>query len=104
MEIETLQALEGIRAVVRRVEDALTSTREELKSHALMLFETLRDDIRVVAEGVVALDSKVNSMGMKVSGLDTKVASLDTKVASLDTKMVSLDAKVESLGSKIAKS
>jgi len=62
-------------------EHSISAThREELKSYALMLFETLRDDIRIVAEGVVALDGKTSSIQATVVALDAKVASVDAKI------------------------
>lgn len=36
--------------------------RDELKQHTLVMFESLHDDIRLVAEGIVSLDAKVEAL------------------------------------------
>ena len=40
----------------------MTETRAESKTNAQVLFESLRDDIRMIAEGLVSLDRKVESI------------------------------------------
>jgi chromosome segregation ATPase len=102
MDIETFEAIETLRADVRRVEvtlsekidrsveasastlrvemgqvrtemasmreemssmrDGMSSMRDELKRHSEVLFESLRDDIRMIAEGLVTLDRRVESL------------------------------------------
>jgi chromosome segregation ATPase len=91
MDIETHEAIETLRADIRRVEETLGAridaqgnrldaveaslraemreiraemreTREELTRHSQVLFESLRDDIHVIADGLVSLDAKVESL------------------------------------------
>ena len=73
MDTDTSEAIETLRGDIRRVDSSLRSEigqlredmcsmRNELKRHAGMLFESLRDDIRIIAEGVVSLDAKVQSL------------------------------------------
>jgi hypothetical protein len=88
MELETAEALEGLRRDMRRLEPALSlrieqseqalsaklrETRDGLRAefrdglgenrrHADVLFESLRDDIRIVAEEVAALSAKVDGL------------------------------------------
>ena len=53
-------------ADIRRVETTLDARMRELnddtRRHADVIFESLRDDIRMVAEGVVALSAKVDAL------------------------------------------
>ena len=81
MDIETSEAIEALRTDLRRVETTLTvrivgvesrieasesslraemrQIREETRRHAEVLFESLHDDIRMIAEGLASLDAKV---------------------------------------------
>ena len=43
----------------------MSSQGSELRLHMEMLFESLRDDIRIIAEGVVAVDAKVEALRRK---------------------------------------
>ena len=80
MDIETAGVVEAIRvdithlkASVLRVETALgrvetslrsdmASTREELKRHTDIRFESLHDDIRILAEGFASLSARIDSL------------------------------------------
>ncbi len=88
MDVETAEAIDGVRSDIRRVERQLTDTetslrrdmrelgtalREEFRReiheaavetrrHVDILFESLRDDVRLVAEGLVTLDAKVDRL------------------------------------------
>ena len=84
MDIETSEAIEAVRADLRRVETTLTvrivgvessleaktgasesslraemcQIRHETRRHADVLFESLREDIRMIAEGLAAPDGR----------------------------------------------
>ncbi len=108
MDTDTSEAIEALRDDIRRGDSSVRSDvgqlredmftmRNDLKRHTEVLFESLRDDIRIIAEGVVSLDAKTRSLDTKVERLDAKVERLDMKVERLDAKIESVDAKVESL-------
>ena len=90
MDTDTSEAIETLRGDIRsgdaslrseigQLRDDMFSMRNELKRHAAALIESLHDDIRIIAEGVVSLDVKVQSLGTKVQSLDIKVEFMDTK-------------------------
>ena len=75
MDIETSEAIDVLRLDIRQVEATLDAKigqaesslltemreiREETKRHTDVLFETLRDEFRLVAEAIVALSAKVD--------------------------------------------
>lgn len=91
MDIETSAAIDTLRNDIRGVESSL-------RAHTSLLFESLRDDMRMIAEGVIAVSARVASMDSKLSAVDTRVGSLNVKVSVLDTKVGSLDTKVDALG------
>jgi hypothetical protein len=90
MDIEVVEAIESLRTDIGRVETSLraeigklraematksdvtnlraetrnelATVREELKRHTDMRFESLRDDIRMVAEGFAALSAKFDRL------------------------------------------
>ena len=73
MDIETAEAVETLRPDIHcvereviRVEASLSAKMRELndetKRHTDIRFESLHDDIRIIAEGVVALSVKVDSL------------------------------------------
>lgn len=80
MDIDTAEAVETLRTDIRQVrteihhvrievahvEQTLTAKMHELnddtKRHVNIQIESVRDDIRMVAEAVVALGSKVDSL------------------------------------------
>lgn len=89
MDIETFEAIGSLRGDIQRVETSLldeigklraetvtrvefkgeigtlrgemSAMREELKRHTDMRFESLRDDIRIVAEGFASLSAKIDA-------------------------------------------
>lgn len=92
MDIEVVEAIESLRTDIGRVETSLRSEiraeigklraemvtrgelrgeigslREELKRHSEVLFESLRDDIRIVAEGFASISAKIDSFRPPVS-------------------------------------
>jgi hypothetical protein len=56
----------------------------EAKRHTDVLVESVRDDIRIVAEAVATLVTKVDSLTLR---LETKVDSVTTKVDSLTRRL-----------------
>jgi hypothetical protein len=73
MDMETAEALDAIRGDIRRVETTLSTEIEELRHelrreilegrrHTKVLFENLRDDIRLVAEGLAVVSAKVDRL------------------------------------------
>jgi hypothetical protein len=49
---------EGVGARFDKVEASIEDLRDELKRHTSVLFESLRDDVRILAEGVAASNAK----------------------------------------------
>jgi hypothetical protein len=79
IDFEVVAAIESLRVDIGRVETSLqaeigklraematraemASMREELKRHTDVRFESLRDDIRIVAEGFAAMSAKIDSL------------------------------------------
>jgi hypothetical protein len=69
MDMETVEALDAIRGDIRRVETTLSAEIADLRREVLagrrhtdVLFETLRDDIRMVAEGLAVVSAKVDRL------------------------------------------
>ena len=58
-------------------------TAEEIKRHFDVVAESLKDEIKLVAEGHSILDRKMDGLDRKVEGLDRKVDGLDRKVDKL---------------------
>ena len=57
MDTETVDAIDTLRADIHRGDASLGTETRQLR----VVVESLRDDIRIVAEGVVALTAKVDS-------------------------------------------
>jgi len=73
MDMETAETLDAIRGEIRRVETTLSAEIDELRNallesaaagqrHTQVLFESLRDDIRLVAEGLAVVGAKVDRL------------------------------------------
>ena len=61
MDIDTSEAIETLRADLRQVEVTLSAKIDAMMRRSQVLYESLRDDIRMIAEGLVTLDRKVES-------------------------------------------
>lgn len=61
MDIDTSEAIETLRADLRQVEVTLSAKIDVMMRRSQVLYESLRDDIRMIAEGLVTLDRKVES-------------------------------------------
>jgi hypothetical protein len=68
MDIDTSEAINTLRAEVqtlradlRQVEVTLSAKIDVMMRRSQVLHESLRDDIRMIAEGLVTLDRKVES-------------------------------------------
>jgi hypothetical protein len=70
------------------VDDRLQTTTVEMRRHFEVVGESLRSDIRAVAEGVVFLSQRVDrgfaEQAGQVSGLDRRVLRLEVRVKSLE--------------------
>lgn len=88
----------------------LKGFKEEIIHQFHVSAEGLRDEVKLVAEGVAAVDEKIERtcqelkeeivnktqpIAQAVVALNGKVNVLDGKVASLDNKVTALDAKVD---------
>ncbi len=81
MDIETSEAIEGLRAEMAELRAEMAAVRAEMRTlrielraelgeglaesrrHSDILTESVRDDIRIVAEGLVSLMAKVDALG-----------------------------------------
>lgn len=72
MDTETIEAIESLRGDVHQVEARLTvridgldrrqeQGFEEIRRHFDVIAESLHDDIRMIAEGLVALSARVDA-------------------------------------------
>jgi hypothetical protein len=105
MDVETTEAINGLRgdmqrmdadmqrmdATVQGFEAALREGLAENRRFTQILAESLRDDIRIVAEGLVALDAKLDA---RIGSLEGKIDVLDVRTLALDAKVTALDARV----------
>lgn len=62
MDLETSEAIEGVRFDVGALRQELHDGLAENRRHFEVIVESLRDDIRMIAEGLVALDRKVEGL------------------------------------------
>lgn len=73
MDVETRSATDALRADIRDVDGLLSAElrrlRQEVRDEGMttrrhfdVVAESVRDDIRIIAEGLIALDSKVEAM------------------------------------------
>jgi hypothetical protein len=70
MDLETSNAIESLRAEMREMGDEITRTlraemrlmRDELSRNAAILTESVRDDIRIVADGLAAVSAKIDAL------------------------------------------
>ena len=53
MDIDTSEAIETLRADLRQVEVTLSAKIDVMMRRSQVLYESLRDDIRMIAEGLV---------------------------------------------------
>jgi hypothetical protein len=101
MDTDTSIAIDALRTDIRRVESTLGDGLEDARRHAQVVFENLRDDIRMIAEGVVSIDAKVGSMDVKLGSIEGKVASMDVRLGSVETTVASLDVRASSIETKV---
>jgi len=70
------------------VDDRLQTTTGEMRRHFEVVGESLRSDIRAVAEGVVLLGQRMDrgfvEQAGQVGGLDRRVLRLEVRVKSLE--------------------
>ena len=73
MDTETIEVIDGLRSDIHQVEGRLTARidrldegvdrrLEETRRHFDVIAESLRDDIRMIADGLVALVGKVDRL------------------------------------------
>jgi hypothetical protein len=61
MDVETAEAIATLGDRIDALLVALRSDCAEARRHAEMLFESLKDDIRILAEGFATLSAKLDS-------------------------------------------
>jgi hypothetical protein len=61
MDVETAEAIATLGDRIDALLVALRSDCAETRRHAEMLFESLKDDIRILAEGFATLSAKLDS-------------------------------------------
>ena len=85
MEIQTRRAIDGLRGDIGRVEtilraeigklrgevtalrDEVASVRSDVMRHTDIRFESLRDDIRLIADGFAFLSAKIDTIAPRSS-------------------------------------
>ena len=60
MDTETAEAIDTLRVDIASLRAEMHELHDDSKRHADVLNESLRDDIRMVAEAVVALGEKID--------------------------------------------
>ena len=74
---------------------------EQTRRHFDVVAESLKSEIRVIAEGHGVLVDKIDGLGTRMDSLETKVDRLDTRMDGLDTRMDHLETKVDRLETKV---
>ena len=70
MDLETANAIESLRQEMREMRGEITTTlraemhvlRDELSRNTAILTESVRDDIRLVADGLAAVSAKIDAL------------------------------------------
>ena len=81
--------------------NAIKEDNEQTRRHFDVVAESLKSEIRVIAEGHGVLVEKIDGLGTRMDHLETKVDRLETKVDALDARMDSLETKVDHLETKL---
>ena len=66
---------------------AIKQDNEQTRRHFDVVAESLKSEIRVIAEGHGVLVEKIDGLGTRMDSLETKVDRLDTRMDHLDTKL-----------------
>ena len=103
---EMEQQLENLDRRLVRVERILPTlaTKKDLQAvrhRTEVLTEAVRDDIRIVAEGVAALTTKVDTLTHGLASVSGRLGSVTDRVDSLTGGMGSLTGNVNSLTGKV---
>lgn len=62
LRVEIAQSAESLRGEIARGDESVRDEVRDVKRHMNVIAESLRDDIRMVAEGVIAVGAKVDSL------------------------------------------
>ena len=81
--------------------NAIKQDNEETRRHFDVVAESLKSEIRVIAEGHGVLVEKIDRLDTRMDHLETKVDRLDTRMDGLDTRMDRLETKVDGLDHKL---
>lgn len=66
---------------------AIKQDNEQTRRHFDVVAESLKSEIRVIAEGHGVLVEKIDGLGTRMDSLETKVDRLDTRMDHLETKL-----------------
>lgn len=66
-----------------------------------VLMEDMRDDIKLLAEGQMALNERFGRLEAKVDNLEIKVDRLEAKFDNLEIRVDSLETKLDAVDNKI---
>ena len=75
--------------------NAIKEDNEQTRRHFDVVAESLKSEIRVIAEGHGVLVEKIDGLGTRMGHLETKVDHLETKVDALDSRMDHLETKLD---------
>ncbi|MDD4495384.1 MAG: hypothetical protein PHV32_13765 [Eubacteriales bacterium] len=81
-------------ASMDKMEKKFNEKVEEINRHTGMLFEDLRKDVKLLAEGHSILTDKIDRLETKVDRLETKVDRLDTEMSIVKGYVIGVDTKL----------
>ena len=67
--------------------NAIKEDNEQTRRHFDVVAESLKSEIRVIAEGHGVLVEKIDGLGTRMDHLETKVDALDSRMDHLETKL-----------------
>ncbi len=80
---------------------AIKQDNEQTRLHFDVVAESVKSDIRLLAEGHGVLVEKVDGLGTRMDRLETKVDRLEIKVDALDTRMGHMETRMDHLETKL---
>jgi hypothetical protein len=101
MDAETVAAIDGLRTEWRtelRTEcAAIRAEIADARRHALVLHETLRDDIRMIAAGFASLSVRFDAIDKRFDAIEMRLDTVEIELMSHGHQLRTLHLKVDTL-------
>jgi chromosome segregation ATPase len=97
MDVETAEAIDSLRTELRTECASIRSEIADTRRYALVLHESLRDDIRMIADAFASMTGRFDAIDKRFDAIDKRFDAIDRRFDAIDKRFDAIEMRLDTV-------